>query len=221
MARRYKYREQPRMGVNKKSVIDKKDKKADRTITTLSQQQSGAKRFTKKKGKSKQLKDHDQALEQRTKPSPSDEHGDVKRKRSLIKKELLKVERFDKAFFMSLLLIAALSFLIFIPIIGPYLALTFVPYFACSRGCRYVSKRNGIQVGLLVAILWSIIEVLILFQFLSYVGLSLAEPGIHTSIDVAILIAIFTSNMLFCAIGGFSGGTLYEKLKENELVLSK
>ncbi|MCK5561918.1 MAG: hypothetical protein KAJ51_15065, partial [Thermoplasmata archaeon] len=71
----------------------------------------------------------------------------------------VRVERFDKAFIISLALIALLTLLIFIPLIGPFMVLTLVPYIACNLGCRYVSRRNGVQVGILIGIIWSIIEI--------------------------------------------------------------
>ncbi len=123
-------------------------------------------------------------------------------------------QRFDKAFVISLVIIAILSLLAFIPILGPLLALTLVPYLACNVGCKYVNKMNGAQVGILVGILWSIIEINVLLQILSYVTISVSEPVIKQSIDYLIISIIFILNIIFCTIGGYTGGAKYEKQLE-------
>jgi hypothetical protein len=124
--------------------------------------------------------------------------------------ESLRVERFDKAFIISLALIALLTLLIFIPLIGPLMVLTLVPYIACNRGCRYVSRRNGVQVGILIGAIWSIIEIYILFNILAMVSISVTEPAIKTSLDVLILVLIFCANLIFCMVGGYTGGAKFE-----------
>ncbi len=128
------------------------------------------------------------------------------------------VERFDKAFLISLGLIALLSLLIFIPLIGPALALSLVPYLACNRGCRYVGKRNGLQVGFLVGFVWAIIELYILFQILGQFKMSVAGPGIQTNLDIVIIGVLFIANIIFCMIGGYTGGAKFgqDKIKKKD-----
>jgi hypothetical protein len=119
-------------------------------------------------------------------------------------------ERFDKAFLISLVLIAILSLLVFIPFIGPLMVLTLVPYIACNIGCRYVSKRNGIQVGILIGIIWSIIQFYLLFQILNLIKISVTDPAIRTTLDLFIIILIFMATIIFCIIGGYTGGAKFE-----------
>jgi hypothetical protein len=127
-------------------------------------------------------------------------------------------QRFDKAFIISLGIIAILSLLAFIPILGPLLALTLVPYLACNLGCKYVNKMNGAQVGIIVGILWSIVEINLLLQILSFVTISVGKPVIKESIDYLIIFTIFILNIIFCMIGGYTGGAKYEKQLENRTV---
>jgi len=122
-----------------------------------------------------------------------------------------KERRFHQAFIISLTIIAILSLLIFIPYVGPFIGLTLVPYIACNLGCRYVDKRNGVQVGILVGVIWSIIEIYLLFIFLSQVRISVTEPAILTNLDAFIIVFIFISNIIFCIIGGYIGGQQFEK----------
>ena len=125
-----------------------------------------------------------------------------------------RIERFDIAFIISLALIAVLTLLVIIPYLGPLMVLTLVPYLACNKGCRYVSRRNGVQVGIIVGGIWSIVEIYILFNILTMVKMSLADPAIKTGLDVLILILIFCANIIFCMIGGYTGGAKFE-LKES------
>lgn len=122
-------------------------------------------------------------------------------------------ERFDKAFGLSLGLIAIMSLLFFIPIIGPFIGISFVPYLACNLGCRHVQRNNGLQVGFLVGLLWSIIEIYLLFQILNIVRISVTDPGIYTNLDLAIIIIVFIANIFFCMIGGYSGGRKFIRTK--------
>ncbi len=125
-------------------------------------------------------------------------------------KEKVEVQKFHKAFAISLGLIALFSFLLFIPILGPVMELSLVPYLACNRGCRYVDRKNGLQVGLLIGIIWSTIVVYIMLQLLDVVSLAVTEPGIKTIEDSIIIITIFTCNILFCMLGGYTGGAKFE-----------
>lgn len=120
------------------------------------------------------------------------------------------MERFDKAFLISLGLIALLSLLVFIPVLGPLLLLTLVPYLSCNIGCKYVSKRNGVQVGLLVGILWSIVEYNIIVQFLNQIKIAVGEAAIKTNLDLFLIVLLFIANIVLCIIGGYTGGTKFE-----------
>lgn len=134
-----------------------------------------------------------------------------------VEEEKVQIERFDKAFIISLALIALLTLLVFIPFLGPLMVLTLVPYLACNRGCRYVSRRNGVQVGILIGGIWSIVEIYLLFNILTMVKMSLADPAIKTGLDVLILVLIFSANIIFCMIGGYTGGAKFE-LKDSKKV---
>jgi hypothetical protein len=120
------------------------------------------------------------------------------------------IERFDKAFLISLGLIALFSLLVFIPILGPLLLLTLVPYLSCNIGCKYVSKRNGVQVGLLIGILWSIIEFNLIVQFLNQIKIAVGEAAITTNLDLFLIVLIFIANIVLCMIGGYTGGAKFE-----------
>ena len=97
------------------------------------------------------------------------------------------------------------------------MGITIIPYIACNLGCRYVNKRNGIQVGILVGIIWAIVEFYLLFQILNFVKISVTNPAIRTNLDIFIVILIFFANILFCMIGGYTGGAKFERKNNRKI----
>lgn len=131
----------------------------------------------------------------------------LKEKEYQDKKPRFEEERFDKAFFVALVLIAVLFLLIFVPLVGFILVLTITPYYAGYKGGRYVGKKNGLQVGILVGLIWSIIVTYLLFETLNMLqNVSEVSPGIYTTLDLLIVALIFIFNIFFCALGGYTGG---------------
>jgi len=112
-------------------------------------------------------------------------------------------QRFDKALATTVLLWLPLILLIFIPYgVGPMLVFTFVPYFVGTKGGRYVSGRYAIEVGIIAAVICSIIELYIIFSLLSTFEMP-GEAGIHTRLDLFIVVSIFLLNIVFCVLGTF------------------
>lgn len=180
-----------------------------------------AKRYKTRQKSTKQMR-----LEKRKDYSAATRKESLKKKlektpSTMQEDEVQIVERFDKAFIISLGLIALLSLLIFIPFLGPVMLLSVIPYMSCNIGCRYVSKRNGIQVGILLGIIWSIVECYLLFQFLKEVMISVSEPAIRTNVDVFIIVLIFTANLIFCIIGGYTGGAKFEEANKDKFKISE
>jgi hypothetical protein len=174
-----------------------------------------------KRYKSRQKSTKKTKFEKREDYSPATKKESLKKKTEKMpttvqEEEVQLVERFDKAFLISLGLIALFSLLIFIPFLGPVMLLSVIPYISCNIGCRYVSKRNGIQVGILLGIIWSIVEFYLLFQFLREVMISVSEPAIKTTVDVIIIVLIFTANLIFCIIGGYTGGAKFEEANKDK-----
>ena len=87
------------------------------------------------------------------------------------------------------------------------LVLSLTPYIAGYKGGKYVSKRNGVQVGILVGLIWAAILTVLLLEVMKMVGTAtIIEPGIYTELDFLIVALIFIFNITFCAIGGWAGG---------------
>jgi hypothetical protein len=107
-------------------------------------------------------------------------------------------ENFLKALLVTLAFMALFTLLIFIPLIGPVLALTFGPYIAGYRGARYsVAWR---LLGLISAIIWSTVFVLI-FLFVALAALPFSYPITIGGFEIAILCIPYILNIIFCVLG--------------------
>jgi hypothetical protein len=107
-------------------------------------------------------------------------------------------ENFTKALLITIGYMALLTLLIFIPLIGPVLALTFGPYIAGYSGGRYsVAWR---LLGLTAAIIWSSIFVLI-FLFITLEALPFSYPLQIGGFEIAIICIPYILNIIFCVLG--------------------
>ncbi len=104
--------------------------------------------------------------------------------------------------FIALLVLAPLAF--FVPIFGfnLFLALVVVPYYAGYLAGKRTDE--GVAVGIVLGILWTGVEILILFM----VGNMFAMTGrarIQSMFEAVLLLVVFASNTFFCAYGGRVG----------------
>jgi len=98
--------------------------------------------------------------------------------------------------------ILALScLLLFVPVVGAVLLLTAAPFLACYYGVRVAEvdqHRGWLWLGLSAGAIISLVESSILLSIVGLFGpLDVLEP-----LGLAILAAVFLSNMAFGALGG-------------------
>ncbi len=116
------------------------------------------------------------------------------------------VYRFDKGFFKALLLMALLTFVLFIPVMGPFLLFSVVPYTAGYYGGRHVLKKDGLLIGVLVGFIWSLAQFyIIFFVVLRQFGL-IGQVDFSGTYEMLLIFAAFFANTFFCGLGGWRGG---------------
>lgn len=115
----------------------------------------------------------------------------------------LPEQRFDKAFFIMLGLFAVFFPIILIPILGPILVFTFVPYFAGYNGGKYINRKDGLLIAMIVAVIWTIIEILILFSLMDSLNLAASEVGIYTRLDWILVLIPTSMNIIFSMVGSY------------------
>ena len=127
---------------------------------------------------------------------------------------MAEVERFDKAYGITLLLLFALIPIAFIPILGPILYTILVPFYAGKKGGHYLCKRHAMISGLMASITAVIVFFWVVIAILEFAVRSI--PGqINYSDPVGLLImaSFFTGLIVFTLIGSYIGGrarTMFE-----------
>jgi hypothetical protein len=112
-------------------------------------------------------------------------------------------ERFDKAFFIAIGIFAVFFPVIFVPVMGLIIVLTLAPYLAGYLSGKYINKKDGILIAIITGIIWSLVEIWILFSLLSSLELAVGRPGIHTSLDWLIVFIVIIMNIAFCTFGSY------------------
>lgn len=118
-----------------------------------------------------------------------------------------EVERFDKAYGITILLLFALIPIALIPILGPILYTILVPFYAGKKGGYYLCKRHAVISGFMAAITAVMVFFWILIAILELAVRSI--PGqINYSDPVGLLIVslFFTGIIVFTLIGSYIGG---------------
>jgi hypothetical protein len=110
-------------------------------------------------------------------------------------------ERFDKAFLIAIGVFAIFFPVVFVPVVGLVIVLTLGPYLAGYQSGKYINKKDGILIAVIAGVIWSLVEIWILFSILGSLDLAVAKPGIYTGLDWIIVIFLIFMNVLFCSIG--------------------
>ncbi len=117
--------------------------------------------------------------------------------------------KFDLALGKTLLFIPLSLIFLFIPLLGWVLAFTLGPYLGGRIGGKHVAQRDGIIVGVMAGAIWSAIQVYIIIRIMDIIAT--VKIG---GWELLIIILIFALNCLFCALGGWTGGTSRATLEE-------
>ena len=109
-------------------------------------------------------------------------------------------ENFLKALLVTIGYLALFTLLVFIPLVGFLLALTFGAYVAGYRGGRY--SVDWRRVGLLAAVIWSSIVVLMVLWFIAaFLPAPLKNDIVIGGGEVALICIPFAFNIVFCVLG--------------------
>ena len=106
---------------------------------------------------------------------------------------------FGKAMAISILIPLLSLPLAIIPMVGPVLALTLIPYISTALGTRYTQPRDRVPIALTVAIVWSGIQTSILLMVVSLVETPMgAKMG---GAEYLFLTGLWAMNLIFCVMG--------------------
>ena len=108
-------------------------------------------------------------------------------------------ENFIKALLITIGYLALFTLFIFIPLIGFIIALTLGAYVAGYRGARY--SVDWRKVGLIAAVIWSTVLVIILFLVMASLPSLLKRDIVIEGWEIAIICIPYAFNIVFCVLG--------------------
>ena len=90
-----------------------------------------------------------------------------------------------------------------IPLIGPILAFTLIPYLAGALGARFAHPKERVPLALTTAITWAILETAILLIALNVITSTTPMGLVIKGFEIFIILVIFISNIIFMLLGVF------------------
>jgi hypothetical protein len=92
---------------------------------------------------------------------------------------------------------------VLIPMVGPVLALTLIPYLSGALGARFAHPRERIPLVLTCSLTWSVIETAVLLAGLSAVTRSTPMGLVLDVTGLWIIAMIWLLNIIFMLLGAF------------------
>ncbi len=88
-----------------------------------------------------------------------------------------------------------------VPLIGPVLSITLIPYLASALGTRHAHPRERLPLAFTAAVIWSALQTLILILVMRWAA-SMSPMGFRLgTLSVQLMILIWTFNILFTVLG--------------------
>ncbi len=90
-----------------------------------------------------------------------------------------------------------------IPLIGPILAFTLIPYLAGALGARFAHPKERVPLALTTAMTWAILETAIILLALNVITSSTPMGLVIKGFEIFIILVIFITNGIFMLLGVF------------------
>lgn len=108
---------------------------------------------------------------------------------------------FTKGLFTTLGLYTIAIPMMILPVVGPVLAFTLIPYISSALGSRFAHPRERMPLAITAAVLWSALQTLVLVMIMQRVA-SMSPMGFKMDgIGLTLIIGIWALNTLFTALG--------------------
>lgn len=106
---------------------------------------------------------------------------------------------FTRALLTSFLIYSSSVLLVFLPLLGPILAITLVPYLSAALGTRWAHPKERVPVSLTTSITWSVLETAAFIAIVS----SIPTPTgfVMDGIGTIVLVMVWASNIGFGVLG--------------------
>jgi len=129
---------------------------------------------------------------------------------------VLTVQKYHRGFISALLWWIVLLPVLLMPTVGILFAFILVPFVAGRRGSRWVEKKYAIELGILTAVVVSLLEILFLDLLLdSFTSGTVLEVSYGPTEYLIILFGCIC-NLGFCLLGAVSGKFKYFRTPETD-----
>ena len=86
-----------------------------------------------------------------------------------------------------------------VPLVGPILAVTLIPYLSTALGSRFAHPRDRLPLAITTSVLWSALETMV---FLLMMERAAALTGLRLgSMEWGIIVLVWAINILFSVLG--------------------
>ena len=90
-----------------------------------------------------------------------------------------------------------------IPLVGPILAFSLIPYLAGALGARFAHPMERVPLALTTSITWAVVETAILLLILNVVTATTPMGLVIKGFEIMIILLIFATNVVFMLLGVF------------------
>jgi len=118
-----------------------------------------------------------------------------------MKKGDIKEPSFSRGLLLSYLILLLSVPVVLIPLIGPILSLTLVPYLAGALGTRFAHPKERIPLALTCSLTWSILETAVLFLLLSVITKYTPMGMVIDPLGLLVVAIVWALNVIFMVLG--------------------
>lgn len=129
---------------------------------------------------------------------------------------VLMVQKYHRGFLSALLWWIVLLPVLLIPTVGVLFAFIIVPFVAGRRGSRWVEKKYAVELGILTAVVVSLLEIIFLNYFLESFTYGMVLDVSYGSTEYLIILFGCICNLGFCLLGAVSGKFKYFQAPETD-----
>jgi hypothetical protein len=90
-----------------------------------------------------------------------------------------------------------------LPLVGPIMALTFIPYLSGALGTRFAHPKERVPLVLTCSLTWSVLETAVFLTGLSIITRSTPMGLVLDAIGIWIIAMIWLLNIIFMLLGAF------------------
>ena len=110
---------------------------------------------------------------------------------------------FIKGLLISYMIMLISIPVVLLPLIGPILSLTMIPYFSGALGARFAHPKERVPLALTCSLTWAVLETAILLIGLTFITRFTPTGLVLDALGLWIIAMIWLLNIIFMLLGAF------------------